>query len=167
MLKFKSVSRIKKLKFKWVFIGLESGANMLAAPPSRSGSCGRHGGVEIGGVIVLGQKSDVMAGDSLLTPCCPSASSADTNTSNLFQLRPALLSQSIAPPPLPPPTPTHKHACHRTSGLTVAACPGWDSSLFWDLPSSVGDLSMLTQARYFDYARCGRRNAYSQEKRGL
>lgn len=33
MLKFKSVSRIKKLKFKWVFIRLESGANMLAAPP--------------------------------------------------------------------------------------------------------------------------------------
>lgn len=60
-----------------------------------------YSGVEISGVIVLGQKCDVMAGDSLLTLCCPSASSADTNTSNLFQLRPALLSESIAASPPP------------------------------------------------------------------
>lgn len=40
-------------------------------------------------------RCDVMLSDSLLTLCCPSASSVDTNTSNLFQLRAALLSQTI------------------------------------------------------------------------
>lgn len=54
--------------------------------------------IQISGAMVRGQKCDVMASDSLLTLCCPSASSVDTNTSNHFQLRPA------PPPPPPPPT---------------------------------------------------------------
>lgn len=37
---------------------------------------------------------DLMRSDSLLTLCCPSVFSVDTNTSNLFQLRPALLSKA-------------------------------------------------------------------------
>lgn len=54
------------------------------------------------------QMCDVMLSDSLLTLCCPSASSADTNTSNLFQLRAALLSQSIV-------TMAAQRACRVTS----------------------------------------------------
>ena len=42
-----------------------------------------------------GHMCDVMMSDSLLTLCCPSVSSVDTNTSKGFQLRPALLSKAI------------------------------------------------------------------------
>lgn len=46
-------------------------------------------------VVGQGHKCDVMMSDSLLTLWCPSVFSVDTNTSSLFQLRPALLSTSI------------------------------------------------------------------------
>lgn len=55
------------------------------------------------------QMCEVMLSDSLLTLCCPSVSSADTNTSNLFQLRAALLSQTIV-------TMAARRACRVTSG---------------------------------------------------
>lgn len=59
-------------------------------------------------VVRAGQICDVMMSDTLLTLCGPSVSSADTNTSNLFQLRPALLSKTIV-------TMVSQHACHLTS----------------------------------------------------
>lgn len=103
---------------------------------------------QVSSVVVWGQTCDVMAGDSLLTLCRPSASSADTNTSNLFQLRPGLLSRSRAAPP----------------NMLVT---GHQSSRLLRVQVRIHHSSRIcTQARYFDYAHCGWRNAYSQKRDG-
>lgn len=72
-----------------------------------------------------GHICDVMMNDSLLTLCCPSVSSADTNTSYLFQLRPALLSRAI-----------DKGLCnmlvkrHQTIFISGGVCMCWCACVF-------------------------------------
>lgn len=59
-----------------------------------------------------------MAGDSLPTLCCPSASSADTNTSDLFQLSPK------PPPPTNMPVTGHQSSQSLRVQVGIRHCSG-------------------------------------------
>lgn len=97
----------------------------------------------------LGSGRRLSPGDCLLSPCCPSA---DSNTSSLFQLRPALLSQT--------PPPSMLVTGHQRSQLLRVQVRTHHCTRICRPPS------MLTHARYFDFAHCGCRFAYSHKRDG-